>query len=111
MSYEAVGTFSRYLASRIPSRHDLVDGATPREGILREVIVGAGQQCLAGADGLRERDHPAGASGERFSDGKRLREEALDLARARQQGQIVGIKVSHLSVGRALQQIPLPAQQ
>src|SRR5579875_2083545 len=64
-------------------RKHLVDGAAPHEGVLRCVVVGAGQQRLAGAYRLREGRDLTGAAGERRRYGKRLREETPHLARPR----------------------------
>ena len=86
---------SRSLSSILP-RHDsssdafmtlafglhLLDVADHVEGLLREVVEIAGEDLLEARDGLLQRDVLAGAARELRGDEERLREEALDLARA-----------------------------
>src|SRR5215469_408373 len=61
----------------------LLDGADHVEGLLGQVIVFALAQPLEAADGIGKLDEDAGRAGEDFGDVERLRQEALDLARAR----------------------------
>merc|ERR1719231_1273527 len=61
----------------------LVHAADHVEGLLREGIVGAGEQLLEARDDLGERDELARLASEDLGDVEGLREEALDLTRAR----------------------------
>src|SRR6516164_1096073 len=61
----------------------LLDGADHVEGGLRQVIVLTLAQALEAADGVGKLDEHAGRAGEDFGDMERLRQEALDLAGAR----------------------------
>src|SRR5690349_14069644 len=65
-----------------------VDGADHVERLLGQVVAFAGGDHLEAADGLRQRHVLAGRAGEHFGHVERLRQEALDLARARH-GQFV----------------------
>ena len=66
----------------------LLDGADHVEGRFRQMVVFALAQALEAADGVGEVDEHARRAGEHFGDMERLRQEALDLARARH-GQLV----------------------
>src|SRR5688572_165029 len=59
-----------------------LDAAYHVESLLGQVVVLARDDGLEAADRVLERDVLAGRSGEHFSDVERLRQEALDLARA-----------------------------
>src|SRR6266849_3787864 len=61
----------------------LLDGAHHVEGGLRQMIVLAIAQALEAADRIGEVDEDAGRSGEHLGDVEGLRQEALDLAGAR----------------------------
>src|SRR5690606_26735511 len=71
--------------------HRLVDGADHVERLRRQVVVVAADDALEAADGLLERDVLARRAGEHLGDVERLREEALDLARAGH-GQLVVLR-------------------
>ena len=60
-----------------------LDGADHVEGRLREVVVLAFDEALEALDRVGERDELAGRAGEDFGDEEGLRQEALDLAGAR----------------------------
>src|SRR4249919_1931778 len=60
-----------------------LDAADHVEGLFRQVVTFAVADHLEAADGLLQRDVLALRAGEHFGDGERLREKALDLARAR----------------------------
>src|SRR6516165_5296244 len=60
-----------------------LDGADHVEGGLGQVVVLAFAQALEAADGIGEIDEHAGRAGEHLGDMEGLRQEALDLARAR----------------------------
>ena len=61
----------------------LFDGADHVEGLLGQMIVFAFAQTAETLDGVGEIDELAGRAGEDFGNEERLRQEALDLARAR----------------------------
>src|ERR1700722_16742943 len=60
----------------------LFDGADHVEGLLGQMIVFAFAQTAETLDGVGELDELAGRAGEDFGNEERLRQEALDLARA-----------------------------
>ena len=74
-----------YFASRIFGRLllRLLDAAHHVEGLLGQVVVLAVDDLLEAADGVRELDVAPGRAGELLGHEERLREEALDLAGAR----------------------------
>src|SRR4051812_3172261 len=61
----------------------LVDGADHVEGLRGRGVALAGPDHLEAADGFRQRDVLAGRAGEHLGHVERLRQETLDLARAR----------------------------
>src|SRR5947209_914422 len=61
---------------------DVVDGALQQERGLRDVVVLALEDLLEAPDRLGDRHVDAGGPGELLGDVERLREEALDAARA-----------------------------
>src|SRR5690606_7225053 len=63
--------------------HRLFDRADHVERLLRQVVVLAVDDRLEALDGVLQRHVLAGRAGEHFRDAERLRQEALDLARAR----------------------------
>src|SRR5262245_62438359 len=60
----------------------VVDRADHVEGLLRQVVVVAGDDALEGLDGVLELHEHARCAGEDLGDVERLAEELLDLARA-----------------------------
>src|SRR5262245_20104759 len=84
-SGDASRRFRRQLAALL---HRLFDGADHVERGLRQVVVLAVAQALETFDRVGEVDEYAGRAGKHFGDVERLRQEALDLARARH-GQFV----------------------
>src|SRR5262249_25256000 len=80
----ASGVISRRLGGELLALLDrLLDRADHVEGRLRQVVVLAFAQALEAADRVGEFDEYAGEAGEHFGDVHGLREESLDLARAR----------------------------
>src|ERR1700754_1552788 len=61
----------------------LFDGADHVEGGFRQVIILAFAEIAETLDGVGELNELAGRAGEDFGDVERLRQEALELARAR----------------------------
>src|ERR1700726_2457962 len=77
----------------------LLDGADHVEGSLRQVVVLAIAQTLEAADGIGEVDELAGRAGEHFGHVQRLRQEALDLARASNRKLVCSQKLVNLEDG------------
>src|SRR5262245_23684303 len=76
-----------------------LDGADHVEGRLRQVVVLAVAQALEALDRIGEFDEHAGRSCEHFGDVERLRQEALDLARARHRQLVLFGKLVHAQDG------------
>src|SRR6185503_21302104 len=68
---------------RLRLLEDVLDGAGHVERLLRQVVELAVHDLLEAPDRVLERDVLAGGSGEHLGDVERLRQELLDLARAR----------------------------
>src|SRR6516164_3527568 len=81
-----------------PSRPPL-DGADHVEGGLRQMVVLALAQALEAADGVGKLDEHAGRAGEHFGDMERLRQEALDLAGARDRQLVLFRQLVHAQDG------------
>src|SRR5688572_32037545 len=80
----------------------LVDAADHVERLLRQVVALAVADHLEAADGFLQRDVLARRAGEDLGDGERLREEALDLARARDRLLVFFAELVHAEeIGRA----------
>src|SRR5690606_30849092 len=73
----------------------LVDAADHVEGLLRQVVELAVDDHLEAADGLLQRHVLARGAGEHLGDVERLREETLDLARARHRQLVVLRQLVH----------------
>src|ERR1700722_2512633 len=73
----------------------LLDGADHVEGGLRQVVVFALAQTLEATQGVGEIDEDARRAGEHLGDVERLRQEALDLARARDRELVLFRKLIH----------------
>src|SRR4051812_1823860 len=84
-------SFAIALLQRLCLRGDLVDTADHVERLLRQVIVLAREDAAEAADRLFEWHDLAVLAGEHLRNVERLREEALDLARA-EHGQLVVLR-------------------
>src|SRR5688572_8095233 len=81
------------------------DVADHVEGLLGQVVEGAGQNLLEARDRLFERHVLAGAARELLSHEERLRQEALDLAGARHGGAVVFAQLVHTENGDDVLQV------
>src|SRR5260370_7274153 len=77
----------------------LFDGADHAEGLLRQMIVLAFAKPAETLDGVGEVDELARRTGEDFGNMKRLRQEALDLARARHRDLVLFRELVHAENG------------
>src|SRR5216683_505050 len=75
------------------------DGADHIERLFGKMVVLAFAQSAEALDGVGEVDELAGRAGEDFGDEERLRQEALDLARARDSDLVLFIQFVHAENG------------
>src|SRR3984893_16000141 len=73
----------------------LFDGADHVEGLLGQMVVLAFAKPAETLDGVGEVDELAGRTGEDFGDEERLRQEALDLARAGDSDLVLFVQFIH----------------
>src|SRR4249920_3025009 len=94
--YLPLGRFGSQLLALLDG---FLDGADHIEGRFRQVIVLAFADRTETLDGVGEIDKLAGRTGEDFGDVERLRQEALDLARARHRDLVLFRQFVHAENG------------
>src|SRR5881392_1044500 len=90
-----VSTMDALRADLLGLLEDLVDRADHVEGLLGQVIALSGHDHLEAADRLGQRHVLAGRAREHFGNVERLRQEALDLARAGHGQLVLGREFVH----------------
>mmetsp|Transcript_38402 Transcript_38402/g.120959 ORF Transcript_38402/g.120959 Transcript_38402/m.120959 type:complete len:569 (+) Transcript_38402:1788-3494(+) len=93
------GLVLHLLGHRLGLLNRLLHRANHVEGLLGQVVVLAGEQAREALDRLRERAELARLAGEDLGDVEGLREEALDLARARHNHLVVLGELVHAEDG------------
>src|SRR5665648_799616 len=88
----------------------LLDAADHEEGLFGQVVALAVDEVLEAAHGVGQRDVLAGDAGELFGDVERLREEALDLARALHDHLVLVGELVHAEDGDDVLQLPVALQ-
>src|SRR6516225_6825195 len=95
----------RLLLELLGPRAHVVDDALHVERLFGEVVALAVDDLLEARDGVLDLDVLAGRAGERLGDEERLREEALDLARARHGDLVVLGELVHAEDGDDVLQV------